>query len=92
LINYVNGEHIKSNHFSSEYKPNRPFYHPNPGNTVGQVVPPGKPWPGNVDDYQNFSQPAPVTNLEDRIKEPGASTNRPSPSIEVASTPVNLGW
>jgi hypothetical protein len=77
---------------SLEYKPNRPFYHPNPGNTVGQVVPPGKPWPGNVEDYQNFSQPAPVTNLEDRIKEPGASTNRPSSSIEVASTPVNLEY
>jgi hypothetical protein len=63
---------------------------------LGQIVPPGKPWPSNAEDYQNFSQTAPPVNLEDRVKETSSSTNQPttlvptqSPTIE--QTPVSLG-
>jgi hypothetical protein len=74
--------------FWSEYKPNRPFYHPNPGNTVEQIVPPGQPWPSNAEDYQNFSQTAPTVSLEDRIKESNISTtNRPISSTVISPTP-----
>lgn len=41
---------------SLEYRPNRPFYHPNPGNYIEQIVQPGKPWPANQEGYQEFSQ------------------------------------
>lgn len=47
------------------YKPTRPFYHPNPGNTLGQIIPPGKPWPANPEGYRDSSQ---AVDLSDRIK------------------------
>jgi hypothetical protein len=85
---------------SLEYQPNRPSFHPNPGSTLGQIVPPGKPWPSNAEDYQNFSQTAPPVSLEDRIKETSSSTNQPttlaqvkptqSPTIEQSSVSLGL--
>jgi hypothetical protein len=91
---------ISSNRiFRLEYQPNRPSFHPNPGSTLGQIVPPGKPWPSNAEDYQNFSQTAPPVSLEDRIKETSSSTNQPttlaqvptqSPTIEQSSVSLGL--
>ncbi|KAF2883351.1 hypothetical protein ILUMI_22853 [Ignelater luminosus] len=37
------------------YKPQRPWYHPQPGNTINQVIPPGKPWPASPEGYSTFS-------------------------------------
>lgn len=38
------------------YKPIRPSYHPNPGNNIQQIIPPGEPWPARPQDYEQFSQ------------------------------------
>lgn len=60
---------------SLEYKPNRPFYHPNPGDhIITQIVPPGKPWPADPEGYQDFSQTSRVptrktTTVANRFKD-----------------------
>lgn len=56
------------------YVPMRPSYHPNPGEYIAQIVPPGKPWPARPEDYPQFSQTTKPpqsqrTTIANRIKE-----------------------
>ncbi|KAK4874102.1 hypothetical protein RN001_013462 [Aquatica leii] len=37
------------------YKPQRPWYLPEP-TYIGQIIPPGKPWPASLEEYASFSQ------------------------------------
>ncbi|KYB26147.1 mucin-2 isoform X2 [Tribolium castaneum] len=73
--------------FSLEYKPNRPPHHPNPGSILGQIVPPGQPWPDKPEGYQNFSQLSPelstsTITLENKIQDAATTSNKPSISLE----------
>ncbi|XP_044253647.1 uncharacterized protein LOC123004438 [Tribolium madens] len=73
--------------FSLEYKPNRPPHHPNPGSILGQIIPPGQPWPDKPEGYQNFSQLSPelsssTVSLENKIQETATSTKKPSTNLE----------
>lgn len=48
-INCITQTPFAPTHIILGYKPQRPWYLPEPV-TVGQIVPPGKPWPASADD------------------------------------------
>ncbi|XP_019868703.2 eukaryotic translation initiation factor 4 gamma [Aethina tumida] len=78
--------------------PNRPTF-VGPGginhNFVGQIIPPGKPWPSSPEDYQNFSSlnpqqiPQQSPNLSDRF--PEVTTNSPVGTASNPNRPTFIG-
>ncbi|KAJ3645700.1 hypothetical protein Zmor_023340 [Zophobas morio] len=71
---------------SLEYQPNRPSFHPNPGNNINQIIPPGKPWPGNPQGYQNFSQTGNSPNVVNRGQETNSSSAEQSSTQSTSSS------
>lgn len=66
---------------SIAYKPMRPTYHPNPGNYIEQIIPPGEPWPARPEDYDKFSQ---------TTKPPGwTTTNRNRVTTTIKALPAS---
>lgn len=69
------------------YKPMRPSYHPNPGNNIEVIIPPGEPWPARPEDYDKFSQttkPAWYIRTSTRTQQTFSTT----PSLVPSSTSI----
>lgn len=64
------------------YKPQRPWYHPRPGNTVNQIIPPGKPWPASPEGYSTFSVTTHSPWLKEVNEEGGENLSLPHSKLD----------